>query len=392
LSTLTISLLFLLGVLLLLLIEAVDLRRHVACIPIRILVNGTRGKSTVTRYVAAGLRSSGLPVLAKITGVVPTVIQPDGSQEIIRRRGRARVQEQICITRKGGRTRVNSLVLECMSISPDLLRLEGRLLQPQIYVITNIRDDHREQMGTTDEERVEAICSAIPEGAIVVTADEKHASVIRRFADLKRATVVAVNPHEELEGIELFHAEFPENVAVAIAVCRAVGFDSLRIREAILEESRRQSDYLVRFDREGRNIAFVNGFSVNDVDSARVFLEQWTQAIGEDRDRMIILNTRRDRPLRTAEFAAWCATIAGLKGIVLTGTHVPYARRVLSRQNVDRSKIYCWSRAQIARAREELCSLATSDMSVFGFGNIAGDGMSLSEALRNQGQDAKGAA
>jgi UDP-N-acetylmuramyl tripeptide synthase len=44
----------------------------------RIHVNGIRGKSTVTRYVAAILRESGLRTFGKTTGTAARVILPDG--------------------------------------------------------------------------------------------------------------------------------------------------------------------------------------------------------------------------------------------------------------------------------------------------------------------------
>ncbi|SVD58206.1 uncharacterized protein METZ01_LOCUS411060, partial [marine metagenome] len=62
-----------LGILLLILIflglvESHYHRLSIAQIPIRIHVNGSRGKSSVTRLIAAGLRAGGLKALAKTTG------------------------------------------------------------------------------------------------------------------------------------------------------------------------------------------------------------------------------------------------------------------------------------------------------------------------------------
>ena len=44
--------------------------RNVARIPIRVHVNGTRGKSSVTRLIAAGLRAGGVRTFAKTTGTM----------------------------------------------------------------------------------------------------------------------------------------------------------------------------------------------------------------------------------------------------------------------------------------------------------------------------------
>ncbi len=55
--------------------------------PLKIHVNGTRGKSTVTRLIAAGLRQASLPTVAKTTGSAARLIYPDGSETSWPRRG-----------------------------------------------------------------------------------------------------------------------------------------------------------------------------------------------------------------------------------------------------------------------------------------------------------------
>ena len=51
-------------------------------------VNGTRGKSSVSRLIEAGLRAGGLRVFCKTTGTDPMTIDVSGREEPIRRRGR----------------------------------------------------------------------------------------------------------------------------------------------------------------------------------------------------------------------------------------------------------------------------------------------------------------
>lgn len=72
-------------------------RARLACIPIRIHVNGTRGKTTVTRLTAELFRRAGIRTLAKTTGDHPVMILPDGRSVPIRRRDPARIQEQMRI-------------------------------------------------------------------------------------------------------------------------------------------------------------------------------------------------------------------------------------------------------------------------------------------------------
>ena len=68
-------------------------------IPLRIHVNGTRGKSSVTRLVAAGLRAGGVRTFAKTTGTAPRVIDADGKDRIIHRLRLPSIGEQVRLLR-----------------------------------------------------------------------------------------------------------------------------------------------------------------------------------------------------------------------------------------------------------------------------------------------------
>jgi hypothetical protein len=71
-----------LGLVLLLMIgESLIINNCVNSIAVKIHVNGTRGKSTITKYIFAGLKEDHLRVLGKVTGEIPTMLLPDGSQK-----------------------------------------------------------------------------------------------------------------------------------------------------------------------------------------------------------------------------------------------------------------------------------------------------------------------
>ena len=111
------ALLLLLG---LLRLEACLHERRLRRIPIRIHVNGTRGKSTTTRLIAAGLRAGGHRVIAKTTGTLPRIILEDGSEIPVRRRGRATIREQMATIALAARRQADAVVLECMAVHPEL--------------------------------------------------------------------------------------------------------------------------------------------------------------------------------------------------------------------------------------------------------------------------------
>ena len=77
------------------LVESHFHRMALAQLPIRIHVNGSRGKSSVTRLIAAGLRAGGLKTLAKTTGTTPRIIDENGKDRGIHRLRSASIGEQV---------------------------------------------------------------------------------------------------------------------------------------------------------------------------------------------------------------------------------------------------------------------------------------------------------
>ena len=89
-------------------------------IPEIIHVNGTRGKSSVTRLIAGGLRAGGVNVMAKTTGSAPVIIFEDGSEKPIIRYFGANIREQLKIIKFAARRKINTLVLECMEVEAEI--------------------------------------------------------------------------------------------------------------------------------------------------------------------------------------------------------------------------------------------------------------------------------
>src|SRR3954453_9241393 len=60
--------------------------RHLHSISVRVLVNGIRGKSSITRLCAGALRGGDLRVVAKTTGSAARLILPEGTDEPVYRK------------------------------------------------------------------------------------------------------------------------------------------------------------------------------------------------------------------------------------------------------------------------------------------------------------------
>jgi len=99
-------------------------RRRLRRIPLRIHVNGTRGKTTVTRLTAELLRRAGIRTCAKTTGDHPEFILPDGRRTRIRRRGAFRIQEQMGFIAEAVSEDAAAVVVECMALVAAALRYD----------------------------------------------------------------------------------------------------------------------------------------------------------------------------------------------------------------------------------------------------------------------------
>jgi hypothetical protein len=132
---------------------------------------------------------------------------------------------------------------------------------------------------------------------------------------------------------------------------------------------------------EQRKVSFLNGFDVNDVPSAIEFLKYWLEIIGDERELVIILNTRADRPYRSVDFSKWLATLEKVKYIILTGNHIHFASRTLILNGFQVEKIIKWNGTDIKNIKIRLTQIASSKEIVVGIANIAGDGFRILESI-----------
>ncbi|MDR1826707.1 MAG: hypothetical protein LBR29_00075 [Methylobacteriaceae bacterium] len=132
--------------------ERLELNRLLRVLTTRVHVFGTRGKTTTTRLLAALFRQNGRTVLGKISGDTPLLIFPDGTEMPLNRRGPANVREYVSCLRRAARSGCDTVVFECMALSPETVVAATGFLKPTHALITNTRPDHHETMGRTPGE------------------------------------------------------------------------------------------------------------------------------------------------------------------------------------------------------------------------------------------------
>lgn len=291
-------------------------------IPVRIAVTGTRGKSTVTRMIAAALREAGFTVLAKTTGSKPVLILPDGREEEVVRRGLPTILEQKRLVRRAAALGVRAMVAEMMSILPECLVAESRyLLQPQFIVVTNVRMDHREEMGRTKPEIARSLSMAIRPGTKVFLLETERYREIDVAAQRVGARLIAVE--NKADG-----SFFDQDSRLAAAVTSHLGVSDGIFQRGI---SKAAPDFgsLKAWEAElglpPMTWTLVSAFAANEPESSQLILAHLRKKLApHGRPLVGILNFRADRGDRTRQWqeAHRQGFFSGFRSVYVVGAHV----------------------------------------------------------------------
>ncbi|MFE9451775.1 poly-gamma-glutamate synthase PgsB [Streptomyces sp. NPDC006739] len=291
----------------------VEQRRHDAnltAIPTRVLVNGIRGKSSITRLCAGALRGSGLVTVGKTTGTAARFIHPDATEEpVYRKFGIANVVEQIGIVRRAAAYRPDVLVMECMAVMPALQEInQTKLIRSTIGVLCNVREDHLAEMGPTLDDVARSLCRSLPEGGVCVTAEKERFHILEEEADARNCKLVYADPEtvtdEELRGFSWF--TFKENVAIALAVAELLGVDRATALKGMYEAPPDPGVLSVERYRtpDGKRLRFANVFAANDPESTLMNITQLLELGAIQRPLHVVINCRPDRVERNGQMGA----------------------------------------------------------------------------------------
>jgi poly-gamma-glutamate synthase PgsB/CapB len=371
--------------------ESLQLRKALSGIPTRIHVNGTRGKSSVTRLIAGGLREGGLITCAKTTGTLARMILPDGSEYPIFRPGGPRLIEQARVVSVAAAYGAQAVVIECMALQPLLQWMsESRLVKATHGVITNARADHLDVMGPEENDVALALAGIIPVQGKLYTSEQRHLKTFREAVRDRRAQLISVG-QEEIEAVtdeemSLFsHVEHKANVALSLRVCRDLGMD----RETALKGMWKArpdpgATTLSHIRFFGRHIFFVNGFSANDPESTQEVWEMAMRRFPDVEKRIAIFNCRADRPSRSQQFGEACVRWQPADWYLLIGTGTYFfARAAISRGLSSKNILHAENRTD-SDIFETIIELAGRSCIVVGMANIKGQGLSLVRFFRNR--------
>lgn len=327
-------------------------------IPFRILVNGTRGKTTTTRLIAAALRDKGIRTYAKTTGSDAQIIKDDGSVVMLKRRRGVRLTENISFVHKAAKAGCQCIVVECMALHEESQRMmASKFIRPTHTIIINTLSDHMDAMGEKREDVAWTLSQSVDKDTkLYVTEDFYDSLSVRSF-----------------NKVEVRHYDFESSVSVAdedVSLAVSLLKDFSLTEEEVLDSAKHITPDIGLYDRFDFPCGSVlyPTFSINDEEN----MEKKVVDVYKERNEKLslIFNNRKDREFR-----------------------IYYLRNLITRNRDKIGRVYIIGdyRSKVARYIGKKCSVETlvsdpeelkdkmtDNAGVFvGLGNIKGAGERL---------------
>ena len=363
-------------------IEARRHRKNLNDVPTRILVNGTRGKTTLARLLVASLNAQGIRTIGRTTGSEATIIYPDGSIKPIVRKRRARVYELIPFFKEvslessrgvaSGLGPVQCVVVECMALQAENQKaFRNWLVKPTHVLITNTYVDHVPEMGSTRESTAQVLGLSVPKGVPLYVSDS--------FYDGLDARVVLVDG----VGCSGSCDPLPEDprihsscMAMAWTFLKDMGF-GIETLQAGVAAFVPDKGLLEPFPLRSGGV-FVPSFSVNDETCMEEAIRKWSSSY--EGKVNVVFNSRKDREHRIMLFRNVLSHVGDLVNDVLIIGDYP-----------KKVAFYIGHGAVSCSVEEVFGKVSSSSGAVFvGLGNIKGAGEELIGMLQILDSDCGG--
>lgn len=368
--------------------EQVKHQKNIDSIPVRINVNGIRGKSTVTRLITGIVTEAGYKTIGKTTGTSARMIYwfTDEEKPIVRRPEGPNIGEQRRVVKEAAKLETEALVSECMAVNPDYqITFQEKMLQANIGVIVNVLEDHMDVMGPTLDEVAEAFLPTIPYKGHLITIDGPYLEYFKTVAAKRRTKViVADNSRITDEFLRKFdYMVFPDNASLALAVAEALDIpEEIAFRGMLNAHPDPGAMRITQFGDPKAPAFLVNGFAANDAASTLRIWER-VREIGYSVDSpIVIMNCRPDRVDRTEQFARDVLPYIKTDILVLIGETTSPIMDAYNEGIIPAKEIWDLEGYSTEGIFDKLRSELHNRM-IYGVGNIHGAAEPLIEAMKN---------
>jgi gamma-polyglutamate synthase len=360
-------------------------QRRAFSIPIRIHVNGTRGKSSVTRLIAAGLRAGGIPTMAKTTGTLPRIIDLEGLEVPIIRPEGSNIIEQLKIFRYFSKRNPKAIVIECMAVNPEYQWIcEHRIVHATTGVITNTRMDHILEMGPTIENVTRSLCNTLPVGGVAFTSEDKMFWLMKRQARKVKCKLFRADPdsvsYADLARFD--HIEHADNVALALAVCEHYQVSrDIALNGMVQAHPDAGALRVYEVSEDSKIVQFVHALAANDPDSTLAIWQKMKEITKELGTVFVLLNTRADRYDRTMQLLEMLqeGMLNDFTYLFLMGENVERVYSSLPRYSIPQTRAVKMGIIPPEHTYDEIFKRLDSIGTVFAIGNVGKGGLDIAQ-------------
>ena len=362
-------------------VEYTGHQRRLRAIPIRIHVNGPRGKSSVTRLIAAGLRAGGIRTVGKTTGTLPRISDHEGREIAIKRNQPANIIEQVKILHYIEKFKPQALVIECMAVLPEFQWIcEHQIIRSNIGVITNTRLDHINEMGHFREQVARSLSNTIPKNGICFTSEKSNLWVLEGVGKQQGTSVHRIGgssiTREELSHFK--YIEHPANIGLALAVCEHVGVDRPTALKGMYGVHPDAGALRVATCFEGeKEVFFVNAMAANDPESSLVIVNDIKEQFSPLGTEILLVNSRSDRQDRSMQLLEMIARHIQFDYLMLTGQSLNRFISYALKQKIAKSKVIGIGMTSPEKVYQEVFSLVKDKGTVVGLGNVGAGGLDI---------------
>lgn len=359
--------------------EKINLDKNRKNLKYIIHINGIRGKSTVSRLIDAGLRAGGYKVFTKTTGTSPRIIDTNAKEFEINRQGKANIREQISVITWASKEKAEVLILECMAVKPELQYVcENKILKSDIVAITNVREDHLDEMGDSLDKIADSLSNTIPKKATFFTADKNYFNFFKnRCEDKNTRAFLSKNIKNEY-----WEIDFPNNIALAMDICKYLNVDEKIALEGMRTYHKDPGSLkvLTYLNKKNFRIFFVNTLAANDPDSTEIILDRVCIKTYWNNERYLLVNNRADRLSRLKQFVNFTIKFEyRFDKILISGENKNLFYKYLLKNRIDKNRI-------IILSDEKYFENIEDDSLIFAVGNICRLGKKLVDYFEERGE------